>query len=55
VLKWKGGEFAFNREGENEPEGAQGAAEFDAQDVLLNVLKQIDEDTRGRVSPGAQG
>jgi hypothetical protein len=54
VLKWKDGEFAFNRDGENEPSGTDGAVEFDAQDVLLNVLKQIDEDARGRAAPGAQ-
>jgi hypothetical protein len=54
VLKWKGGEFAFNREGDTEPSSTQVPVEFDAQDVLLNVLKQIDEDARGRTAPGAQ-
>ena len=55
VLKWKDGEFAFNREGENEPSATEGAVEFDAQDVLLNVLKQIDEDARGRAAPARSG
>jgi tetratricopeptide (TPR) repeat protein len=54
VLKWKDGEFAFNREGDSEPSSAQVPVEFDAQDVLLNVLKQIDEDARGRTAPGAR-
>jgi len=54
VLKWKDGEFAFNREGDSEPPSTQVPVEFDAQDVLLNVLKQIDEDARGRTAPGAQ-
>jgi hypothetical protein len=53
VLKWKDGEFAFNRDGEGGP-GAPSGVEFDAQDVLLNVLKQIDEDARGRAAPAAR-
>jgi hypothetical protein len=52
VLRWPGGEFAFDREAEAAPE-TPGQVEFDAQDVLLNVLKQMDEDARERTAPAA--
>jgi predicted regulator of Ras-like GTPase activity (Roadblock/LC7/MglB family) len=52
VLRWNGGEFAFNRDADAAPAAAQSQVEFDAQDVLLNVLKQMDEDARARSAPG---
>jgi hypothetical protein len=52
VLRWKGGEFAFNRE-EAAPPPSPAQVELDAQDVLLNVLKQMDEDARARSAPAA--
>jgi hypothetical protein len=53
VLKWKDGEFAFNRDGDADPASADPAVEFDAQDVLLNVMKRLDEDSRDRAAPAA--
>jgi tetratricopeptide (TPR) repeat protein len=50
VLGWKDGEFAFNREGDAAPP-TEARVEFDAQDVLLNVLKTMDEDARARSAP----
>jgi tetratricopeptide (TPR) repeat protein len=51
LVRWKDGEFAFSREGEDEPAGAPVPVEFDAQDVLLNVLRQLDEDARASSAP----
>ncbi|HEY6004738.1 MAG TPA: DUF4388 domain-containing protein, partial [Anaeromyxobacter sp.] len=53
VLHWKDGEFAFNREGEGAPAGPEALA-FDAQDVLLTVVKQMDEDSRSQADRGAR-
>jgi tetratricopeptide (TPR) repeat protein len=53
VLRWKDGEFAFNREGEGDPAGPEALA-FDAQDVLLTVVKQMDEDSRSPADRGAR-
>jgi tetratricopeptide (TPR) repeat protein len=53
VLQWKDGEFAFNREGEGAPAGPDALA-FDAQDVLLTVVKQMDEDSRSHADRGAR-
>jgi Domain of unknown function (DUF4388) len=53
LLQWKGGEFAFNREGEGEAPSPD-APEFDAQDVLLTVVKKMDEDARDRADRGAR-
>jgi hypothetical protein len=47
VLRWSGGDFAFNREGDGAPDAAS-PLELDAQDVLLNVLRQMDEEGRGQ-------
>jgi hypothetical protein len=44
VLRWPGGEFAFDRESGPAPAAH---VELDAQDVLLNVLRRMDEDARG--------
>lgn len=46
LVQWKDGEFAFNREGDD-LQGSPCAAELDAQEVLLNVFRQMDEDARG--------
>jgi len=54
LVRWKEGEFAFNREGDGDPASTPVPVELDAQDVLLNVLKQMDEDARAPAAPGAQ-
>ncbi len=54
LVKWKEGEFAFNREGDGDPASTPVPVELDAQAVLLNVLKQMDEDARIPAAPGAQ-
>jgi len=54
LVRWKEGEFAFNREGDGDPASTPVPVELDAQDVLLNVLKQMDEDARVPAAPGAQ-
>jgi hypothetical protein len=53
LVGWKEGEFAFNRESDGEPERAPGAADLDAQDVLLTVLQHLDE--AARATPAAAG
>jgi Domain of unknown function (DUF4388) len=53
VLRWKDGEFAFNREGEGDSARSE-VLEFDAQDVLLTVVKQMDEDARTRADRGVR-
>jgi hypothetical protein len=53
VLRWKDGEFAFNREGDGAPAGPDALA-FDAQDVLLTVVKQMDEASRSQPGRGAR-
>jgi tetratricopeptide (TPR) repeat protein len=52
VLGWKAGEFAFSREGEDEPGSA--AVEVDAQEVLLDVLRRMDEAKRDLSGAAAQ-
>jgi tetratricopeptide (TPR) repeat protein len=54
IVRWREGEFAFNREGEGEAAGAGHAVEFDAQEVLLNVFRQMDEDGRSRSAAAVQ-
>jgi len=54
VLHWKDGEFAFNREGDSEAVATEGAMEFDAQGVLLNALRTMDEEARSASAPGAR-
>ncbi len=54
LVQWKDGEFAFNREAEGDPASSPLPVELDAQDVLLNVFKQLDEDARDRSAQGAQ-
>jgi hypothetical protein len=39
---------------ENEPASAPASIDLDAQEVLLNIFKQMDEDARGAVAPGVQ-
>jgi len=46
LVHWKDGEFAFNREGESQPAGTVVSVELDAQAVLLNVFKELDEASR---------
>ncbi len=46
IIGWREGEFAFNREA---PGGeAELQVEVDPQEVLLNVLKDMDEASRPR-------
>jgi tetratricopeptide (TPR) repeat protein len=54
IVRWRDGEFAFNREGDGEAASAGHAVEFDAQDVLLNVIRQMDEDGRSRSGSAVQ-
>jgi hypothetical protein len=51
LMSWKEGEFAFNRE-DGESPATPVATDLDAQDVLLTVLKQMDEAAR---SPAGSG
>jgi tetratricopeptide (TPR) repeat protein len=46
LVRWKDGEFAFNREGQSEPASTEIAVSLDAQAVLLNVFKEMDEASR---------
>ncbi len=54
IVNWRDGEFAFNREGDGEAAAGERAVEFDAQDVLLNVFRQLDEDGRSRSAAAAR-
>lgn len=47
IVLWRDGEFAFNRPEEQEPAG-EIPVEVDPQEVLLNVLKDMDEASRTR-------
>jgi hypothetical protein len=47
VVLWRDGEFAFNRQ-EGEEERSEIPVEADPQEVLLNVLKDMDEASRTR-------
>jgi hypothetical protein len=46
LVRWKDGEFAFNRETESEPGSTEISVTLDAQAVLLNVFKEMDEASR---------
>lgn len=50
LVRWKDGEFAFNREGQSEPASAEISVSLDAQAVLLNVFKEMDEASRSSPS-----
>jgi hypothetical protein len=50
ILGWPDGEFAFNRDADDDAAEAH-AVELDAQEVLLNVVRRLDED--GRAGPAA--
>ncbi len=50
LVRWKDGEFAFNREGKSEPASTEIAVSLDAQAVLLNVFKEMDEASRSTPS-----
>jgi hypothetical protein len=54
LLRWKDGEFAFSREAEDEAAKTALPVELDAQDVLLNVFRQMDEEARARPAPALQ-
>ncbi len=46
LVRWKDGEFAFNREDESEQAGTEIYVALDAQAVLLKVFKEMDEESR---------
>ena len=46
LVHWKDGEFAFNRDGQTQPTDSDVSVELDAQAVLLNVFKEMDEASR---------
>ncbi len=46
LVEWKDGEFAFNREAEAGEPPARIAVALDPQAVLLNVFKDMDEESR---------
>jgi hypothetical protein len=52
LVGWKAGEFAFDRESDDAAQVTP-AVEFDAQDVLLTVFKNLDEDERDRSAPSS--
>jgi tetratricopeptide (TPR) repeat protein len=51
LMRWREGQFAFNRDGDGRSPRAESPLEFDAQDVLLNVIRQMDESARGAAEP----
>jgi tetratricopeptide (TPR) repeat protein len=51
LMHWSEGQFAFNRDGDGRSPHADSRLEFDAQDVLLNVIRQMDESARGAADP----
>jgi hypothetical protein len=52
LVQWKDGDFAFNPEGDGEAPEAQISVELDAQALLLNVFKEMDEAARDAASAG---
>jgi predicted regulator of Ras-like GTPase activity (Roadblock/LC7/MglB family) len=53
LIQWSDGEFAFNRESENEPVSRLGVR-VDAQELLLILFKEQDEASRNEHSSEAQ-
>jgi hypothetical protein len=47
LVEWKDGEFAFSRDGEGPSPWADRAVALDPQAVLLEVFRQLDEESRG--------
>jgi len=50
LVHWREGEFAFNHDAER-PESDGLDVQVDAQAVLLDVFKDLDEDARDRRAP----
>jgi tetratricopeptide (TPR) repeat protein len=46
LVGWKDGEFAFSRDGDGAPARAGGTIAVDPQAVLLEVFRQLDEESR---------
>jgi hypothetical protein len=46
LVQWKDGEFAFSRDAELEGRSTEGSVALDAQAVLLEVFRQMDEASR---------
>jgi tetratricopeptide (TPR) repeat protein len=47
LVQWKDGEFAFSRDAEDPGPRAGGSVSLDPQAVLLEVFRQLDEESRG--------
>jgi hypothetical protein len=47
LVAWTDGEFAFRQEAGAEPDSAATAVQVDAQELLLNLFKELDEASRG--------
>ena len=47
LVGWKDGEFAFSRDREAAPARDEGTVSLDPQAVLLEVFRQLDEESRG--------
>ncbi len=54
LVQWKDGEFAFTREENADPSVARLSIALDPQAVLLDVFKEMDEESRGPV-PATSG
>jgi hypothetical protein len=54
LVQWNDGEFAFNREGDGEDGASAHMVELDAQEVLLDVFRQLDEARRGEPAVAAR-
>jgi len=54
LVRWKDGEFAFNRDAEGEPEQGEVSVSVDPQAVLLEVFRKMDEAAREPAHAGAQ-
>jgi hypothetical protein len=46
LMNWGTGQFAFEPEDQNETSDADIPVEFDSQEVLLNLFKELDEKSR---------
>jgi len=47
LVQWTDGEFAFSRDAEGQGSRAEGSVSLDPQAVLLEVFRQLDEESRG--------
>jgi tetratricopeptide (TPR) repeat protein len=54
LVRWKDGEFAFSREADAEADRTGISVAVDPQAVMLNVFKDMDEETRSAAATGAR-